>query len=334
MRPKRLGALALLAAAALPLLALPSGAAAKPGYSVSPESHLAIAGLAGSNGYRITIVALSPRYVALVAIRRGSAVSYFVRAPFDGKRIDARFGKLGRVSVRFEPDGPPQREDQPGGSLCKGGASTSQSGRFVGTIRFRGERGFTTVRRSTVRTAVFHRFRQVCKRPPEGKVTEPEPEDKGTSVSAVVRGNPEGPVFTAYAIPPEAGLQKEGASFNVSVTDRRQSMIVTHSASASGGPGAFAVTPLGTVPATATVSPPSPFEGSATLTKTPGGATTWTGDLSVELPGRGTVVLTGPSFAAKLCRNISCACNRRQLCLGISVVEAERLQRLLRLRRR
>lgn len=322
-----------LAVAALPLLALPSGAAAKPGYFVVPESRLAIADLAGSNGYRITIAALGPRYVALVAIRRGSAVSYFVRAPFDGKRIDARFGKLGRVSVRFDPSGPLQREDQPGGSRCKGGDSTSQSGRFVGTIRFRGERGFTTVRRSSVRTTVSHTARQVCKLPPEGKVTEPESEDKATSVSAVVRGNPEGPVFTAYSVPPEAGQQEEGPSFSASITDRRQSMIVSHGASASGGPGAFAVSPLGTVPATATVSPPSPFEGSATLTKTPGGATTWTGDLSVELPGRGTVALTGPSFAAKLCRNISCACNRRRLC--VSVEQVGRLQqRLLRLRRR
>jgi hypothetical protein len=328
----RPAALTALAVATLALFAAPGGAAAKPGYYVSPESHLAIAHLSGSNGYRIIIAALGPRNVALLATRRGSSVSYYVRAPFHGKRIDARFGKLGRISVRFEPDGPLQHRNEPVGPLCKGPyTATNQPGRFVGTIRFRGERGFTTVRRSTVRTTVVHSSRLVCKRPPESKVREPK--DNATSLSAVTRGNPEGPRFTAYSVPAEGGLQADGPNFSASVTDRRPSMIVTHSAGASDGPDAFAVTPLGAVPATATVSPPSPFEGSATLTKSPGGATSWTGDLSVELPGRGTLDLTGRSFAAKLCRNISCACNQRQLCVGISVVETGRLQRLLRMRR-
>lgn len=324
--------LALLAMATLPLLALPS-AVAKPGYYVSPESDLVIAYLSGSNGYHVIIAAFGPRYVALLATRRGSSVSYFVRAPFHGKRIDARFGKLGRISVRFEPDGPPEAESEPAGPGCKGRhRSTSQAGRFVGTIRFRGERGFTTVRQSAVKATVFHSPRVVCKRPPEGKVSEPEADDKATSISAVTRGNPEGPAFTAYAVPAGGGFDADGPNFSASVTDQRPSMTVTHSTSAGGGPDTFAVTPLGAVPATATVVPPFPFEGSATLTKSPGGATTWLGDLKVELPGLGTVALAGPSFAARLCRNISCACNRRQTC--VSVVAVERLQRLLRMRLR
>ncbi|HVQ59453.1 MAG TPA: hypothetical protein VMS60_11170 [Solirubrobacterales bacterium] len=325
-------ALAMLTLVALSLLAAPGGAAAKPGYYVLPESHLAIAELPGSNGYRITIAALGPRYAALLANGRGGLVSYFVRAPFHGKRLDVRFGKLGRVSVRFEPTGPLERESEPGGPSCNGPqTTTSQPGRFVGTIRFRGERGFTTARRSAVKTTVFHSSRLVCKRPPESEGGEPE--DKATSVRAFVKGNPEGPVFTAYSDSPVAGPRAEGPSFGVSITDRRPSMTVTHSAGAGGEPDAFAVSPLGDVPATATVSPSFPFDGSATLTKSPGAATTWTGDLSVELPGRGTVPLAGPSFSAKLCRNISCACNRRQPCL--SITEVGRLQqRLLRLRRR
>lgn len=334
MKARGRAALATLAVAMLPLLALPGDAAAKPGYYVSPESHLAFADLPGSNGYRVTIAAVGPGgalfgpgYVALLATRRGSSASYYVRAPFDGKRIDARFGKLGRVSVRFEPNGPPESANE-SRSSCKGPASTSQSGRFVGTIRFRGERGFTTVRRSEVKTTVFHGFRQVCKRPPEPKVSEPK--DRATSLSAVVRGNPEGPVFTAYTDPREAD---QGPSFTASVTDRRPAMTVSHSASAGGGEEAFAVTPVGAVPTTATVAPSFPFDGSATLTKSPGGKTAWTGDLSVELPGLGTVGLAGPSFSARLCRNISCACNRRQPCLSIEQV-ARLQQRLLRLRRR
>ncbi|MEX2448478.1 MAG: hypothetical protein WD404_07020 [Solirubrobacterales bacterium] len=51
---------------------------------------------------------------------------------------------------------------------------------------------------------------------------------------------------------------------------------------------------------TATVSPPRPFSGSATLTPGPGGTTTWTGSLKVDLPGRKGVPLATPSFTASL----------------------------------
>jgi hypothetical protein len=52
---------------------------------------------------------------------------------------------------------------------------------------------------------------------------------------------------------------------------------------------------------TATVAPPAPFSGQATLTKGSGGSV-WSGDLAVELPGAGTVALTGPGIGAELYR--------------------------------
>jgi hypothetical protein len=43
----------------------------------------------------------------------------------------------------------------------------------------------------------------------------------------------------------------------------------------------------------ATVSPPVPFTGSGSFLRNPDGSTSWTGTLAVDLPGLGSVPLTG-----------------------------------------
>ena len=56
----------------------------------------------------------------------------------------------------------------------------------------------------------------------------------------------------------------------------------------------------------AIIEPPAPFSGTATFhLETPKKAN-WTGDLAVELPGLGTVPLTGPKIAAGLCHGRDC----------------------------
>lgn len=59
------------------------------------------------------------------------------------------------------------------------------------------------------------------------------------------------------------------------------------------------------VPAgTATVSPPASFGGEATFHRGPGKATSWYGDLTVDLPGRANVPLTGSGARASLVRAV------------------------------
>ena len=64
-------------------------------------------------------------------------------------------------------------------------------------------------------------------------------------------------------------------------------MTIYRSARATASRDTFEVTPLGSNPVTATVEPPAPFSGTALYEKKPGGETSWSGDLAVELPGRG-----------------------------------------------
>ncbi|HWO84398.1 MAG TPA: hypothetical protein VNM38_11515, partial [Solirubrobacterales bacterium] len=47
---------------------------------------------------------------------------------------------------------------------------------------------------------------------------------------------------------------------------------------------------------TAKLTPPSPFHGTARYRAYPDGATSWSGDLSVNFPGAPRFPLTGPSW--------------------------------------
>jgi hypothetical protein len=70
----------------------------------------------------------------------------------------------------------------------------------------------------------------------------------------------------------------------------------------NGEPGGILLSKRGAVPVKATVAPPSPFSGTASYLDQPGAPPSWSGDLSVRLPGAGAVPLTGPGFSADFCR--------------------------------
>jgi hypothetical protein len=108
-------------------------------------------------------------------------------------------------------------------------------------------------------------------------------------------------------------------------------MTIFRSASASSLPETFAVSPPGSTPVTATVEPPAPFTGTATYEKGAGGKVVWSGDLAVELPGRGEVSLADPTFRAKLCRKFACACPIGECFFASISVVQRRTQRLRRL---
>lgn len=100
-------------------------------------------------------------------------------------------------------------------------------------------------------------------------------------------------VAAAWRPPEERGL----TLFSASATERRGGMIVERAALASGREGSFVFdTGLGT----ATVAPPRPFSGTATLGANADGTTSWSGSLRVDLPGRKGLALATPSFTAGL----------------------------------
>jgi hypothetical protein len=329
------GRLVCLACVGATLL-VPQAASAKPGYYVTKPWHAQTLHLKGSNGFDFMIFSLGARRLGLVAARFdravGQSVTYNVPRLASGPdEIRASLGKLGRIALRFRPSGPPRAQREPGGE-CKGRDATQQTGVFTGTLRFRGELGFTTVRTSSARGHVFHSFKQVCRRPQEKAEGGPV-ESKAVSLSAYIDGSPEKASFSAYEFGPESMLGPESTSYSASVSERRGQMSITRSTDVFAEPSTFMVGSPTVKPATAAVAPPPPFAGTATFDRGAGKGHNWNGDLSVNLPGRGSVSLAGPPFTARLCQSLACACPPGTQCAffftGIVRVESGNLPRRL-----
>lgn len=296
---------------AVAVLALPVGAAAKPGYYVfKPQRAMGIY-LHVSHGYRMQVFAAPGGGVELIAFKFGSgaSASYSVHGHVNAERISANFGRFGRISVRFQPKGPPETE-QVYGKGCKGRPPTRQEGTYVGSIRFRGKNGFVSVHDSSAKGTVFRSYRVVCRigrRSKHQRLLQ-----KGYSLSAVSKDHPTAPVLTVFKEDPHPHRRlhwsSEEANFSATSTEHRGRITITLNASTAAEPETFAVEPLGADPTSATVTPPAPFTGSAHFEQLANGESSWVGDLAVGLPGVGTVPLTGGDYQADLCRGFKCAC--------------------------
>ncbi|HEU4462181.1 MAG TPA: hypothetical protein VFR75_06275 [Solirubrobacterales bacterium] len=326
---KARGALAILVCA-MAALTLPASAAAKPGYYVAEPSIFSWIDLRGSNGYEVHISGISQRQVWVLVEKGGASAAYLWRGRVTEDAIEAKLGNLGRVSVQLQPGSRSEAEPRQAG--CKGKPGVRHEGRFAGVIRFRGEKSFTSVDVESARGTVFRSFRMVCKRR-GGK----EPQYKQpptTSLNAVSSRYPQAPWFSVFKQEPvrrSAFPALEEAQYTAHTTERDPGLGVVRSASAIAEPETFAVSPLGAAPATASVAPPAPFSGTASYEKTPDGKGIWSGDLAVELPGRGTLSLTDSTYRAELCRSFACACPIGEcFFVSVSVVEsrAERLRRM------
>ena len=289
--------LACVVAAAL--LAAP-GAAAKPGYVVIPGSHSVELNLKGSHGFRIGAGKVGRLFYFQTADRR-SVATYLKRSPRQkGDGIKARFPGFGRISVRFHPQGPPQREPPffPG---CHGGETVKQPGVFVGTIEFRGERGYTSASRTSAPGEVTTTEKEVCKRSTFDDA--PDVERDSIELYAYSRSKGRAVGFDASTL----GLPDSPfTTFGASVAERRRGMTIFRGTFAAGKESQLVAGDSRPYPRSATVTPPAPFHGSGEFQRTPEGERSWTGTLSVDFPGLDRVALTGPSFDARFCQRSGC----------------------------
>jgi hypothetical protein len=300
MNLRRTWMLVLVLAAAL--FAVTSTAGAKPGYFVFGGYHSIEFSLEGSNGYRIYVEKRGRQIVLLAAGKQSVAVySPHAQVP-EGSGIKARFPGVGRVSVRFHPQGPPRRSSSEPFPRCRGGELVKQRGHFVGTIRFRGEQGYTSARASRVKGAIETATKEICKRSP-GEDDDSEPLADRTELWVKSESGNEGVSFNASM----HGDPLDLTLFGASAVERRRGMTIFRHTSAESKMGDLVIGDTRPYPLSATVTPPAPFSGSAEYKRTPDGERTWTGSLSVSLPGLGRVPLTGPDFDPRLCQLSGCS---------------------------
>jgi hypothetical protein len=246
--------------------------------------------LRGTNGYRAQVEAVGHRVV--LSIGRGPAsASYEVRGRVSRQGIEARFGRFGRVDVEFRPSGRVVREGPFG--PCRGRPATRRFGVFAGTIRFRGERGYTKISATHARGGIESALKWKCKggnREPGGR--EPET-DVTTILQASTRHGRLGFAAITLRAPGERGI----TAFLAGSDEHRGRMRVQRLSFVFSRRRTFTFDELLT---SATVKPPKPFDGTGIFRRGPGGSTAWMGDLTVPLPGEGDVALTGRRYKAHL----------------------------------
>jgi hypothetical protein len=258
--------------------------------------------LQGSDGYAISFSFSGPEAsIAAVGVPSPLVVvsaAYVTQKRFDGDRIRARFGSRGRVAVEFKPSGkatyrwPPQR--------CEGKPKVTQPGVFVGTIRFRGEGGYTSIDRSRARGEVRTPARWECRRGKRAHGAGLDPEaERFTILDASAGGYPLASFSTTASRP--QGRSGETMFLASRLEGRPTSMVVIRRVFAHGEDESFS---FDDALSTATAAPPLPFEGSGTFTVGPGGDDgSWLGSLTVDFPGAEDVPLAGEGFGARLFRS-------------------------------
>lgn len=160
---------------ALAILALPAGAAAKPGYKVRPAGSELFLFLEDQGDYEISLEA-NDRQRVLLAVEEGlfSGTEYSTTGRVSSKRIEADLGGLGRIDIEVRLR-PRHSEREPLQRNCKGPASLYVPGTFHGTIEFSGEGDIPPFRVKRGEIGFIRRFQRICKQ----RRPKPEKGDKG-----------------------------------------------------------------------------------------------------------------------------------------------------------
>jgi hypothetical protein len=293
----------------LALVTTAAGAAAKPGFSVVPPQRWSEFELPATNGYRIRVSAApasgkrTPDVFISASKRQHYAVQYMARglSPADDT-IKTKLPGVGRVFVRFN-EGRVGREAVP--DNCKGRPDLIRHGVFEGRIELHGERGYTSIHARSAPGEVRQSFRQVCDQ------REPGHEGSGGGsfhLKSLLAGQ-EGRRGLSFSVssfdfgPKFGGPQ---VSFSASSSIQHHGFFAFYSVSAQGGPATFVMPDPAGVLENASVSPPAPFHGTAAFHLDSPTSASWTGTLSVELPGVGDVPLAGTGFWSALCEDTTC----------------------------
>ncbi len=228
---------------------------------------------------------------------------------FNERGFEAKLPGVGRIAVRFHPSGPAKK--LPPFEGCHGKPGKLERGRFVGTINFHGELGYTDVTATRARGTVEHAERQACPVEKGGRGG-----DKGSDAfqidTTLTAGAKKGLTFFNVGRVKLSGefaetLETEAlVTYSAGQLSFSHGMMVIRGVSSTGADESFSAENTGRS-ASARVEPGPPFSGSAEFGIETDGTVNWTGDLSVTFPGTGPVRLTGKRFDAQLCVRNKCA---------------------------
>lgn len=251
-----------------------------------PQVELAL----GKRGKYEVAVTANHRQVVLTVYRGLSLTSYVAKGHVSGHSIRAKFGDLGGMAVHFKSSGKTKRDSPPPG--CKGKPSIKYLGTYVGRISFTGEHGYVDLSARRARGTWRAAVKWNCKRKRASEASKDDRLRRGVSAFAVSTPG-RGTFFAALRREEEASF----SSFLVGIREQRGSLRIERVGIAIGDPYDYDFNESHTV---AIVDPPFPFNGTAAFNREIDGSASWTGTLSVLLPGTKKVPLTGSSFTPRL----------------------------------
>ncbi|HET8955722.1 MAG TPA: hypothetical protein VFN18_08705 [Solirubrobacterales bacterium] len=294
---------------------------------VRPAFTGALIYLGRSHGYGIGLSIPDSKIAVLYAYRIGDAeaveggdqppvflqTAYAVRVkgnPLRRGLVRAVFPSLGRVSLHFKPSGKRRSHLQRG--RCHGKPQVTEYGTFRGKVALKGEGGYFEITTRSVGGALTQVPRSVC----DGEADRDEDIDPRWDYVAPRFGfnfSPgRGSIALLYAAERTArrtiGIRvahgagaSAGAEVDVRVLELSHGMAIGRSVFGNQeAPGTFTTSMPGEHPASATLKPPAPFQGEGVYLESSPTTHSWTGDLTVSLPGS-DVSLTGPRFKTSLC---------------------------------
>lgn len=284
------GALALLAApaaASASTIAGPALGNGANGFRFAPELTLDAPG-----GYRLTVTEREGAVALTVMRRHGkrrlTATSYVARGTATPGRLQASFGRFGRISMRFRPSAAKPRLE-PGGHCHGFGTRLSRPGVFVGNLRFHGEGGYLSVRVHRAKGHISHLARRCLSRRHSGRRTLIRSSGEGTGeipyLAAQLKTATTSKLFLALDVGKKALFLGQAANDAGRVSIFRIAAVL-------GPRSAFDIPDALTG---ARVSPGVPFRGAGSYAAAADGSATWDGSLSVAFPGVPHLSLTeGP----------------------------------------
>jgi hypothetical protein len=250
--------------------------------------------LKASNGYEILALAANERAdgrgeIVLFVTRKRESAIYSAPALLTATSLKANLGGLGKVSLEVTHSGREKKLPRRG---CEeeGGTTSYEPVSFSGNFEFQGEQGYTKA--ASVAPTEFTRLLSDlgCLRVSGGEVT------RGHLPGARLRLRSlgAGPRFELQA---NKNRPDKRSRFEVDLREERGPVSISRHTEVWLGSTAFQYDPL---LETATLRPPAPFAGRANFYRRLAPENRWSGNLTVDLPGRSDLALTGPGIQATL----------------------------------
>lgn len=266
-------------------------------------------GQLGQKGDYELLLEANDRQRVLLAFSEGlfTASEYSTDGHVSSKHLEADFGKLGRIDIQLHLF-PRHSQSYPPSKNCKGPASIYVPGTYRGIIEFSGDGDIPHVSVTHGEISFLHRSKRICKQeqPPAEKEKSKRKEQLDVGLLEVAgKGNGRQTIVEAISI---ASRQHPARAFGLlfaGIYERSEEVRIERSTLTFFGHESLRTSKPNVKPETVRLEPGEPFAGHALYSHSPGSRPTWTGDLSLDLPGAKDLPLVDPSFKTTFCRGSS-----------------------------